>query len=150
MNIIRFLVILVIIISVIARVSDKKAQARKNAAKASPSRKPSAPPKNVSPAPEATLFSYASEGDDPCHSSMLTGFSEDDSFGSNSSLYETDLTDEGFGSSEGEDPCHESMLTGAPDSDAAPSPIIPGTNAGELLRGIVFSEVLGRPKAARR
>ena len=157
MNPIAILFIVIVIFSSIvsAKNKTKKQQQKKDAASAPGKPRPAAPVPETDAAQKSFAFSGASgfysEGEDPCHEDMLTGvpFSRENADAQYGSLFEADQQSEGTASSEGEDPCHESMLTG-PAAKERPA-FLPGdTGSAELLRGIILSEVLGKPKALRR
>ena len=72
------------------------------------------------------------EGEDPCHEEMLRGVKPS-------------------GNEEGADPCHEYMLHDTPSAEDASAPM-GEEQAQELLRGVIMSEILRRPRSvtARR
>lgn len=155
MNGIPVIFLIAVILSVIKSIADKKKKSAdsKKTRPNPPVRR--APASAAQPGPQAPQKRPASiqftEGEDPCHDDMLTGSFLDMTFDENHSMFQEDLKAEGFGSEEGEDPCHEDMLT----FSSAEGSDLPGTiaslqNRNELLRGIILSEILGRPRAARK
>lgn len=53
-------------------------------------------------------------------------------------------------STEGEDPCHEALFTRSPLAAEEPDPLPVSAAGDDLLRAVIWKEILDRPVSARR
>lgn len=81
------------------------------------------------PADKAVPAWKSGEGYDPCHEEMLSGIKP-------------------RGHEEGADPCHEYMLNDLQPEGESTLSVQEELQARELLRGVILSEILQKPKSA--